>query len=42
MGKMQAVFKTSQPEWKGPKPASESAAQLLKILDESIIDIKGG
>ncbi|TLD26580.1 hypothetical protein PspLS_04343 [Pyricularia sp. CBS 133598] len=42
LGKMQAIFKEVQPKWNGPKPASESAVQLLKILDESTIEAKGG
>ncbi|TLD14261.1 uncharacterized protein PgNI_04411 [Pyricularia grisea] len=42
MGNMQAIFKKYQPEWSGPKSASDSAAQLLKILDESTIEAKGG
>ncbi|KAH9438276.1 hypothetical protein MCOR02_001914 [Pyricularia oryzae] len=42
MGQMQAIFKEFQPEWDGPKPASESAVELLRILDESTIEAKGG
>lgn len=42
MGQMQAIFKEFQPEWNGPKPASESAVELLRILDESTIEAKGG
>ncbi|TLS28500.1 hypothetical protein PpBr36_00652 [Pyricularia pennisetigena] len=39
---MVAIFKKLQPNWTGPKAPSTSAEELLKILEESTIETKGG